>query len=122
LPSTAGLQSLKSDLSASVESGATTWRGDGGGGDKQSGGNGIAALDNVIGADGQVLDGASDVDQATITGEGLPVAKTVGDEVFAGYPRHLAAQLTRVVDAVPRPARKALRSLLDGRVTMGTRP
>ncbi|HEX2316840.1 MAG TPA: heavy metal translocating P-type ATPase [Thermomonospora sp.] len=37
-----------------------------------------------IGADGRVLEGASDVDQATITGEGLPVAKGVGDEVFAG--------------------------------------
>ena len=37
-----------------------------------------------IGADGHVIDGASDVDQATITGEGLPVAKGVGDEVFAG--------------------------------------
>ena len=36
------------------------------------------------GADGEVLDGASDVDQATITGEALPVAKAVGDEVFAG--------------------------------------
>ncbi|MES4905726.1 MULTISPECIES: heavy metal translocating P-type ATPase [unclassified Streptomyces] len=37
-----------------------------------------------IGADGRVLDGASDVDQATITGEPLPVAKEAGDEVFAG--------------------------------------
>ncbi|MBF9067050.1 heavy metal translocating P-type ATPase [Streptacidiphilus fuscans] len=37
-----------------------------------------------IGADGRVLDGASDVDQATITGEPLPVAKQLGDEVFAG--------------------------------------
>ncbi|WP_436799073.1 heavy metal translocating P-type ATPase [Micromonospora fulviviridis] len=37
-----------------------------------------------IGADAVVLDGASDVDQATITGEPLPVAKTAGDEVFAG--------------------------------------
>jgi heavy metal translocating P-type ATPase len=37
-----------------------------------------------IGADGQVLDGASEVDQATITGEPLPVAKEIGDEVFAG--------------------------------------
>ncbi|PWI45764.1 heavy metal translocating P-type ATPase [Streptomyces sp. ICBB 8177] len=37
-----------------------------------------------IGADGRVLDGASEVDQATITGEPLPVAKQVGDEVFAG--------------------------------------
>jgi heavy metal translocating P-type ATPase len=37
-----------------------------------------------IGADGRVLDGSSDVDQASITGEPLPVAKGPGDEVFAG--------------------------------------
>jgi heavy metal translocating P-type ATPase len=37
-----------------------------------------------IGGDGQVLDGASDVDQASITGEPLPVAKIPGNEVFAG--------------------------------------
>ncbi|MGW0389978.1 heavy metal translocating P-type ATPase [Streptomyces sp. NPDC003042] len=37
-----------------------------------------------IGADGRVLDGAGEVDQATITGEPLPVAKRRGDEVFAG--------------------------------------
>lgn len=37
-----------------------------------------------VGADGRVLDGASEVDQATITGEPLPVAKRAGDEVFAG--------------------------------------
>ncbi len=37
-----------------------------------------------IGADGQVLSGSSDVDQATITGEPLPVTKNPGDEVFAG--------------------------------------
>ena len=37
-----------------------------------------------IGADGRVLDGASEVDQATITGEPLPVTKMPGDEVFAG--------------------------------------
>ncbi|MFI1533325.1 heavy metal translocating P-type ATPase [Streptomyces anandii] len=37
-----------------------------------------------IGADGRVLDGASEVDQATITGEPLPVTKEAGDEVFAG--------------------------------------
>ncbi|WP_315986944.1 heavy metal translocating P-type ATPase [Streptomyces sp. ME109] len=37
-----------------------------------------------VGADGRVLDGASDVDQATITGEPLPVAKAKGDEVFTG--------------------------------------
>ncbi|MFD5128513.1 heavy metal translocating P-type ATPase [Streptomyces olindensis] len=37
-----------------------------------------------VGADGRVLDGSSEVDQATITGEPLPVAKERGDEVFAG--------------------------------------
>ncbi|MFD8472306.1 HAD-IC family P-type ATPase [Streptomyces globisporus] len=37
-----------------------------------------------VGADGRVLHGVSDVDQATITGEPLPVAKEAGDEVFAG--------------------------------------
>ncbi|MGC0313375.1 heavy metal translocating P-type ATPase [Kitasatospora acidiphila] len=37
-----------------------------------------------VGADGRVVDGASEVDQATITGEPLPVAKEAGDEVFAG--------------------------------------
>ncbi|MDH6282938.1 heavy metal translocating P-type ATPase [Prescottella agglutinans] len=37
-----------------------------------------------IGADGQVMSGAGDVDQASITGESLPVAKESGDEVFAG--------------------------------------
>ncbi|MEY9967167.1 heavy metal translocating P-type ATPase [Streptacidiphilus sp. MAP12-16] len=37
-----------------------------------------------VGADGRVLHGASEVDQATITGEPLPVPKQAGDEVFAG--------------------------------------
>ncbi|MEV7194800.1 heavy metal translocating P-type ATPase [Streptomyces sp. NPDC093510] len=35
-------------------------------------------------ADGVVLDGRSEVDQATITGEPLPVPRSAGDEVFAG--------------------------------------
>ncbi|MFI6037392.1 heavy metal translocating P-type ATPase [Streptomyces sp. NPDC051315] len=37
-----------------------------------------------IGADGRVVDGVSEADQATITGEPLPVVKRPGDEVFAG--------------------------------------
>ncbi|WSE55896.1 heavy metal translocating P-type ATPase [Mycolicibacterium sp. ND9-15] len=37
-----------------------------------------------VGGDGVVLEGASEVDQATVTGEALPVDKNVGDEVFAG--------------------------------------
>ena len=37
-----------------------------------------------IAADGRVVEGTSSVDQATITGESIPVDKAVGDEVFAG--------------------------------------
>lgn len=37
-----------------------------------------------IGTDGEVVDGASEVDQAGITGEPLPADKRAGDEVFAG--------------------------------------
>ncbi|MFD5004769.1 heavy metal translocating P-type ATPase [Streptomyces mutabilis] len=37
-----------------------------------------------IGADGTVLGGEGEVDQATITGESVPVLKRPGDDVFAG--------------------------------------
>ncbi len=37
-----------------------------------------------IGADGEVVGGASEVDQSSITGELIPVFKGVGTEVFAG--------------------------------------
>jgi cation-transporting P-type ATPase J len=49
-----------------------------------------------IGADGEVVDGASDVDQATITGESLPVAKSLGDDVFAGTSNGTGALRVRV--------------------------
>ncbi|MGW0904605.1 heavy metal translocating P-type ATPase [Streptomyces sp. NPDC002853] len=49
-----------------------------------------------VGADGEVLEGASDVDQATITGEPLPVAKGTGDEVFAGTLNGAGALRVRV--------------------------
>jgi heavy metal translocating P-type ATPase len=49
-----------------------------------------------VGADGRVLDGASDVDQATITGEPLPVAKERDDEVFAGTLNGTGALRVRV--------------------------
>ncbi|MFH8560189.1 heavy metal translocating P-type ATPase [Streptomyces sp. NPDC017988] len=47
-------------------------------------------------ADGAVLDGSSEVDQATITGEPLPVPKEVGDEVFAGTLNGTGALRVRV--------------------------
>lgn len=37
-----------------------------------------------IGLDGEVTAGQSTIDQAPITGESLPIEKTVGDKVFAG--------------------------------------
>jgi heavy metal translocating P-type ATPase len=37
-----------------------------------------------VGADGVVVDGASDVDQSSVTGEPMPAGKSVDDEVFAG--------------------------------------
>lgn len=37
-----------------------------------------------IGLDGEVTSGQSTLDQAPITGESLPIEKTVGDKVFAG--------------------------------------
>ncbi|MFF8012515.1 heavy metal translocating P-type ATPase [Streptomyces sp. NPDC007929] len=49
-----------------------------------------------VGADGRVLDGASEVDQATITGEPLPVPKQRGDEVFAGTLNGTGALRVRV--------------------------
>ncbi|MFJ7283892.1 heavy metal translocating P-type ATPase [Pseudomonas sp. NPDC099000] len=37
-----------------------------------------------IGLDGEVVSGSSTINQAPITGESLPIEKTVGDKVFAG--------------------------------------
>lgn len=42
-----------------------------------------------------------------------------GDEVFAGYPRHLAAKFGRIGDIVPRRARAAAADLVARRMTMG---
>ncbi|MFF0359853.1 heavy metal translocating P-type ATPase [Streptomyces sp. NA02536] len=50
----------------------------------------------LIGADGTVLDGVSEADQATITGEPLPVVKGPGDDVFAGTLNGTGALRVRV--------------------------
>jgi heavy metal translocating P-type ATPase len=49
-----------------------------------------------VGADGTVTEGASDVDQATITGEPLPVAKQNGSQVYAGTVNGTGALTVRV--------------------------
>ncbi|MFJ8630469.1 heavy metal translocating P-type ATPase [Streptomyces sp. NPDC093568] len=49
-----------------------------------------------VGADGRVLDGTGEVDQASITGEPLPAVKEPGDEVFAGTLNGTGALRVRV--------------------------
>jgi heavy metal translocating P-type ATPase len=49
-----------------------------------------------IAADGEVVNGASDVDQATITGEPLPAARQPGDDVFAGTVNRTGTLTVRV--------------------------
>jgi asparagine synthase (glutamine-hydrolysing) len=41
------------------------------------------------------------------------------DEIFAGYPRHLAAKITRPADLLPRALRRGVRESFEGRLTMG---
>ncbi|GLZ54557.1 heavy metal translocating P-type ATPase [Actinomycetospora sp. NBRC 106378] len=52
---------------------------------------------DAVPADGIVLDGAAEVDQASITGEPLPVPKAVGGEVYAGTVAAGGALTVRVV-------------------------
>src|SRR5205085_10384328 len=42
-----------------------------------------------------------------------------GDEIFAGYYRHLAARLGRFADRIPRPVRSAFSHTVDEHVTLG---
>jgi len=42
-----------------------------------------------------------------------------GDEVFAGYPRHVAARIGRILDPIPQGLRAAAAGLVDRRMTMG---
>lgn len=42
-----------------------------------------------------------------------------GDEIFAGYPRYLAAQIGRVVDLAPTSVRRLIRRTLEPRLTFG---
>ncbi|MEO9137572.1 MAG: heavy metal translocating P-type ATPase, partial [Jatrophihabitans sp.] len=50
----------------------------------------------LIGADAHVIHGISEVNQASITGEPLPVVKDIGDEVFAGTLNGTGALTVRV--------------------------
>ena len=49
-----------------------------------------------ISADGEILSGASSINEAPVTGESTPVSKSVGDKVFAGTVNGEAALRVRV--------------------------
>lgn len=66
-----------------------------------------------IGGDGVVTDGVSEVDQATITGEPLPVEKRCGDEVFAGTVNGTGSLIVRV----SRPAAETVIARIVAMVT-----
>jgi heavy metal translocating P-type ATPase len=70
-----------------------------------------------IGADGTVLHGSSEVDQATITGEPLHVDKTAGAEVFAGTLNGTGALRVRV----DRPAAESVVARIAGLVEEAAR-
>lgn len=50
----------------------------------EKGDNVVVHMGNVIPFDGEVLDGDAMVNQASLTGESVPVQRTVGNTVFAG--------------------------------------
>ncbi len=52
-----------------------------------------------IPADGEIVDGSSEVDESPVTGESIPVAKHPGDTVFAGSINAEAALTLRVAKA-----------------------
>ena len=52
-----------------------------------------------VGLDGEVIAGSSTIDQAPITGESLPIEKTIGDKVFAGTINQSGALEYRVTAA-----------------------
>lgn len=66
-----------------------------------------------IGADGTVVDGGSEVDQASITGEPLPVAKHPGDQVFAGTLNGSGMLRVRVTRAAAETVVARIASLVD---------
>ena len=76
----------------------------------------VVSTGEMIPADGEILNGYAMIDQKTITGEGLPVPRTVGDTVFAATilcegqltlratrveTETMAGQIARLVDSAP---------------------
>lgn len=50
-------------------------------------------------ADGEVVEGATEADEATLTGESMPVAKSAGSDVFAGTTNQRGTVVVRITSA-----------------------
>ncbi len=70
----------------------------------------------LIGADAVVIHGASEVDQASITGEPMPVPKQAGAEVFAGTINGTGALVVRV----DRPAEESVMARIVAQVAQAS--
>src|SRR6478736_5379769 len=77
-----GLLTLAPDRATRIDTDGTEQSVDAG--DVEVGDHVIVRPGERVSADGVVIDGASDVDQSSVTGEPLPATKTVGDDVYAG--------------------------------------
>jgi Cd2+/Zn2+-exporting ATPase len=69
-------------------------------------------------ADGIIIDGHSDIDQSTLTGESLPRSVTVGDQVFAGTINQNGALEVRVSRPVTESSlKRILRLVIEAQET-----
>src|SRR5690606_34853233 len=60
----------------------------------------LVKLGEKIAADGEIVEGTSSINEAAITGESMPVDKTVGDSVYAGTLNQQGAIKVRVAKLV----------------------
>jgi Cd2+/Zn2+-exporting ATPase len=76
----------------------------------QSGDRFLVRPGESVATDGQVVDGTSNVNEAAVTGESVPVAKSVGSKVFAGT---LNARGALVVEATATAADNTLAKIVQ---------
>ncbi|HWJ63708.1 MAG TPA: cation-translocating P-type ATPase [Acidimicrobiales bacterium] len=78
--------------------------------DLKSGDRFLVRPGESVATDGEVVDGASSVNESAVTGEAVPVAKAVGSKVFAGT---LNAQGALVVEATATEADNTLAKIVQ---------